>query len=94
MSAQNTVFVYPRKGYKIPDPAQGDFLPATGRTVSVDLYWSRLLRDGDVSTEAPAAAAPAPAPIPADPTTAALEQAAQAVHNAEVLVKAGKSGAK
>jgi hypothetical protein len=55
-----TKFVKPREGYKIPDPQLRDFLPVDGRVVPFDVYWARLLRDGDVvEMEPPGVVAPA-----------------------------------
>jgi hypothetical protein len=52
------MFVKPAAGLKIRDPFKKDHLPAEGREVpDSDLYWHRLLRDGDV-----VAASPAPEP--------------------------------
>ena len=48
-----TLFVKPREGYKIPDPQLRDFLPADGREVPHDVYWLRLLQDGDVTEAQP-----------------------------------------
>ena len=42
------MFVIPKKGYKIPDPALNDYLPEDGRDVEESHYWYRRLRDGDV----------------------------------------------
>lgn len=57
------MYVIPKKGFKIPDPALRDFLPAAGRDVQDSIYWQRRLNDGDVTKGSPAtSAAPAPAP--------------------------------
>lgn len=43
------MFVKPAAGLKIRDPFKRDHLPPEGREVpDGDLYWIRLLRDGDV----------------------------------------------
>ena len=43
------MFVKPRAGFKIRDPIRKDLIPADGREVNDDdLYWIRLLHDGDV----------------------------------------------
>ncbi|MDE1901518.1 MAG: DUF2635 domain-containing protein [Alphaproteobacteria bacterium] len=48
------MFVKPKPGFKIRDPHRRDHLPPEGRTVpDGDLYWARLLRDGDVTLAAP-----------------------------------------
>ncbi len=57
------MFVIPAPGLKVPDPQQlgtpGDFLPAEGREVDPSAYWTRRLRDHDVSLgDAPAPAQP------------------------------------
>jgi hypothetical protein len=58
------MYVIPREGFKVPDPAQRgtpDYhLPAEGREVQPSDYWTRRLRDGDVS-EAPSQLIDAPA---------------------------------
>ena len=44
------MYVYPAAGLKIRDPFKKDFLPPEGRNVTDgDLYWHRLLRDGDIT---------------------------------------------
>jgi hypothetical protein len=47
------MFVIPAPGLKIPDPAMRGtpdyYLPAEGREVQPSDYWTRRLRDGDVS---------------------------------------------
>ena len=43
------MFVKPAAGLKIRDPFKRDHLPPEGREVpDGDLYWARLVRDGDV----------------------------------------------
>lgn len=37
-----------REGLAVPDPERGDMLPRAGRTVPLNSYWRRRLRDGDV----------------------------------------------
>jgi hypothetical protein len=62
------MFVIPAAGMKVPDPAHPKrspayFLPAEGREVEDSLYWTRRVRDGDVTVgAAPAPAAGAEAP--------------------------------
>ncbi len=51
------MMVYPALGCRVRDPHSKVLLPETGREVpDHDFYWLRRLRDGDVTTEAPAAA--------------------------------------
>ena len=62
------MYVIPKAGLSIPDPAQrgtpGYFLPAAGRDVQPSIYWTRRLRDGDVTTgPVPVAAPPSPDPL-------------------------------
>lgn len=55
------MFVIPREGYTIIDPDRGDTLPAAGRNVpDGNPYWTRRLRDGDVTK----GTAPEPPPDP------------------------------
>lgn len=42
------MFVKPVSGRIVPDPVAGDVLPASGRKVVVDGYWTRRIQDGDV----------------------------------------------
>ncbi len=43
------MIVKPREGLKIRDHVRKDLIPETGREVpDNDLYWVRLLNDGDV----------------------------------------------
>ncbi|MGG4625161.1 DUF2635 domain-containing protein [Serratia odorifera] len=42
------MFVKPAKGRSVPDPAQGDFLPESGRNVEVSQYWLRRRKVGDI----------------------------------------------
>ena len=56
------MFVKPAEGLKIRDPFKKDHLPPEGREVpNGDLYWHRLLMDGDVIAAAPETTAPAEA---------------------------------
>ena len=48
------VKLYPKPGLLIRDPAKGDYLPADGRTVELDIFWRRRLRDQEVTQDAPA----------------------------------------
>ncbi len=59
------MYIQPRDGLSIPDPAQAgtpDYrLPPEGRDVQASDYWTRRLRDGDVVLcEPPAAPLPDP----------------------------------
>jgi hypothetical protein len=47
------MYLKPKDGLNVPDPARGDYLPAEGRQVEPTQYWQRRLNDGDV-TEASA----------------------------------------
>ncbi|MFP1739781.1 MULTISPECIES: DUF2635 domain-containing protein [Lonsdalea] len=42
------MFVKPKDGRSVPDPARGDVLPESGRNVEGNVYWYRRLNDGDV----------------------------------------------
>lgn len=42
------MFVIPKDGRSVPDPARGDLLPASGRNVDDSNYWYRRVTDGDV----------------------------------------------
>lgn len=54
------MFVYPKPGIRVRDPARKDLLPEKGREVAdQDIYWLRRIADGDVVTKQPAAPAPA-----------------------------------
>lgn len=53
------MFVTPKAGLLVRDPATGEPLPETGREVSQDQYWMRRLQDGDVEVAMPAAPKPA-----------------------------------
>ncbi|MBI6944204.1 DUF2635 domain-containing protein [Pseudomonas putida] len=53
------VKLYPAPGLKIRDPAKGDYLPEEGRTVELDIFWRRRLRDQEVTETAPAKSAAA-----------------------------------
>jgi len=47
--------VYPVEGRSVRDPRNFQLLPAEGREVpDGDSFWARRLRDGDVTTDAPA----------------------------------------
>lgn len=57
------MFIVPNHGFSIPEPAMRGtpdyYLPADGREVQESEYWTRRLRDGDVSlAEAPPSADP------------------------------------
>lgn len=61
------MFVKPKSGLKVRDPDRKDYLPAAGREVPPSLYWTRRVRDGDVTKSDPASQS---APAPAAPTPA------------------------
>lgn len=42
------MFVKPKDGRSVPDPARGDLLPKNGRNVEETSYWLRREADGDV----------------------------------------------
>jgi len=48
------MFVKPKAGLLVRDPATGEPLPEAGREVSQDQYWMRRLHDGDVEAGKPA----------------------------------------
>jgi len=43
------MFVIPKAGSQISDPAKGDLLPEKGREVPKNQYWLRRINDGDVT---------------------------------------------
>jgi hypothetical protein len=47
------MFVIPKKGYKVFDPARKDYLEEEGRDVGEDnsSYWIRRLGDGDITED-------------------------------------------
>lgn len=47
------MFVKPAPGLKIRDPELKDFLPDEGREVAESPYWSRRIRDNDVTVSSP-----------------------------------------
>ena len=50
------MWIKPKTDYKIFDPLRKDRLPPEGREVDPNnIYWSTLLRDGDVVQAAPPA---------------------------------------
>ncbi len=53
------IYVIPRPGLVVRDPAHGDHLPPGGRHVQETSYWRRRRDDGDVTFGKPAAKAPA-----------------------------------
>ena len=58
------MYLKPKAGLAVPDPALHDYLPAVGREVEDNQYWQRRLMDGDVELaaspkEAPASKSPA-----------------------------------
>lgn len=50
------VFLIPKKEVLVPLPS-GGFLPADGDFVEMDIYWQRIVNDGDVSPGKPSKAA-------------------------------------
>lgn len=48
------MYVIPKIGSLIPDPALQDFLPVQGREVEKTNYWLRRIKDGDVTRGTPA----------------------------------------
>lgn len=54
------MFVKPKDGLVVRDPATKRALPAEGAEVPETGYWMRRLRDGDVVESTPAAPAAAP----------------------------------
>lgn len=42
------MFVKPKDGRSVNDPARGDLLPAEGRNVDESQYWYRRFHDGDI----------------------------------------------
>lgn len=47
----NLIFVRPKAGLLVPDPATKDFLPEEGRSVESSIYWKRRIADGDVTID-------------------------------------------
>lgn len=56
------MFVKPKSGLKVRDPDTKGFLPEGGAEVPPSLYWTRRVRDGDVTKCAPTPAQTAPTP--------------------------------
>ncbi|MBJ9641937.1 DUF2635 domain-containing protein [Citrobacter sp. FDAARGOS_156] len=42
------MFVKPKNGRSVPDPARGDLLPVEGRNVEESSYWLRRETAGDI----------------------------------------------
>ena len=42
------MFVKPKNGRSVPDPARGDLLPVEGRNVEESSYWLRREAAGDI----------------------------------------------
>ena len=59
------IYVTPKKGLVVVDPADMQDVPADGKKVTNSQYWQRRKRDGDVTISKPAAAKSAPAKAPA-----------------------------
>lgn len=51
------MLIKPLAGRAVRDPVKGTLLPADGAVVTMDVFWTRRLRDGDVE-EVTATAAP------------------------------------
>ncbi|TKU09607.1 DUF2635 domain-containing protein [Citrobacter sp. wls829] len=47
------MFVKPKDGRSVHDPARGDLLPAAGRNVEPSQYWYRRENDGDIEVVTP-----------------------------------------
>lgn len=47
------MFVKPKSGRSVPDPARGDLLPEEGRNVAENQYWYRREIDGDIEIVQP-----------------------------------------
>ncbi|MCS2162964.1 DUF2635 domain-containing protein [Scandinavium sp. H11S7] len=47
------MFVKPKDGRSVHDPARGDLLPAEGRNVDESQYWYRREIDGDIEIVQP-----------------------------------------
>ena len=47
------MFVKPKDGRSVHDPARGDLLPASGRNVEESQYWYRRELDGDIKIVTP-----------------------------------------
>lgn len=47
------MFVKPKEGRSVHDPARGDLLPAEGRNVDESQYWYRREIDGDIEIVQP-----------------------------------------
>lgn len=47
------MFVKPKDGRSVHDPARGDLLPVKGRNVEPNQYWYRRERDGDIEVAKP-----------------------------------------
>ena len=46
------MYLKPKAGLAVPDPALHDYLPSNGREVEDNQYWQRRLMDGDVELAA------------------------------------------
>lgn len=46
------MYVIPKDGRSVPDPARGDLLPAEGRNVEESTYWYRRVASGEVAVKA------------------------------------------
>ena len=47
------MFVKPKDGRSVHDPARGDLLPVAGRNVEPNQYWYRRENDGDIEVVKP-----------------------------------------
>ena len=55
------VFLIPKKDVLVPLPTSG-YLPVDGDFVEMDIYWQRIINDGDVSVGKPPKVKADPAP--------------------------------
>lgn len=64
------VFLIPNKGVLVPKPATGYLLP-DGEWVEMEIYWQRIINDGDAAIgNPPASTVSGPAPSKGAPATA------------------------
>lgn len=67
--------IKPAEGRAVRDPVKRTLLPADGATVTLDAFWRRRLRDGDVVEVTDAAEATIPAKSTAKASSAATGDA-------------------
>lgn len=48
-----TVFLIPKKDVLVPLPSGAGYLPADGDSVEMDIYWQRIINDGDAAIGKP-----------------------------------------